>query len=88
MATTFLWTFTVCLNELLDTYSDVILTATTFQWKVTVCVHELLAVQSDMIPDGNTILVDVYCVKWHKLLTSDENISVDIHSVKRQRQWI
>ena len=113
IATTFLWTFTVCLNELLDTYSDDhwwqqhfcghllcawmtcwiptvtwSLTATTFQWKVTVCLNELLEVQSDQIPDGNTILVDVYCVKWHRLLTTDENISVDIHSVKRQRQYI
>ena len=93
IATTFLWTFTVCLNELLDTYSDDhwwqqhfcghllcawmtcwirtvtwSLTATTFQWKVTVCLNELLEVQSDQIPDGNTILVDVYCVKWHSLL--------------------
>ena len=54
----------------------------TFQWTFTVWKGK------DSGSKCKGISVGSHCVKWHRLLTSDENISVGSHSVKRQRQYL
>ena len=61
MATLFQKALTVCVNDLLDTYSDMIPDGNTISAD-TVCENDLLDTYSDMIPDGNTISADTDCV--------------------------